>query len=82
MISKTNKTGEGLSSAFPGLLSVIRGKNLYVGNCDFLYANKLCIINRGIVSTPQYQSLIHKSAKEAGTNASDRSLRGRTGGQG
>ena len=36
----------------------------------------------GIASTPQYQSLIHKSAKEAGTNASDRSLRGRTGGQG
>ncbi len=39
---------------FPGLLSVFRGKNLYVGNCDFLYANKSCIMNRSIVATPQY----------------------------
>ena len=37
---------------------------------------------KGIVATPQYQSLKHKSAKEAVANALDRSLRGRTGGQG
>ena len=28
------EAGEGLTSAFPGLLSVFRGKNLYVGNCN------------------------------------------------
>lgn len=39
------RAGEGLLSAFPSLLSVFQGKNLYVGNCDFLYANKPCIIN-------------------------------------
>ncbi len=33
-------------------VSVSRGKNLYVGNYGFLYANKPCIIKRGIVSTP------------------------------
>ncbi len=37
---------------------------------------------KGIVAAPQYQSLKHKSAKEAVANALDRSLRGRTGGQG
>ena len=56
-----------LSSTFPGLLSVFRGKNLYVGNYVFLYDNKSCIIEKGIASTPQYQSLKHKSAMEKGT---------------
>lgn len=44
--------GNMLSSAFPGLLSIFRGKNLYVGNYSFLYADKPCIINGGIVATP------------------------------
>lgn len=57
--------GEGLSSTFPGLLSVFWGKNLYVGNYDFLYTNKSCIIIRDIIATPRYQSLIHNTEKEA-----------------
>jgi len=57
--------GNLLSSTFPGFLLVFRGKNLYIGNYGFLYANKSCTIKRGIASTPQYQSLKHKSAKEA-----------------
>lgn len=39
------KAGEGLSSASPGLLSVFRVKNLYVGNYNIL-GGKTCIINQ------------------------------------
>ena len=41
------RAGERGVKCLPQSLSVFRGKNLYVGNCDFLYANKPCIINMG-----------------------------------